>query len=399
VAGKERLLFRVAEASLAQPDGKVKEVIFPVVGEGTLRDLIAEYKSSGPTYRRTVQTKLKASYTNHYRRGLIRLLGVLEFRSNNSAHRPVLDALDLVVRYARRSSLTYYPAGETIPAHAGIDEDWRELVYRADSRGRVRVLRMAYEIATFQALRDQLRCKEIWVHGADRWRNPDEDLPADFEQRRTEHYAVLAKPLDPSEFIDQVRAELREELQALHRALPELPWLEIKDRGKRGVIKLTALDSQPEPQNIPRLKREVKSRWGIVALIDMLKEAILRTGYMKTVSEMSSGARLSPETLAERLLLVLHAYGTNTGISAVAAGEHPHTEDDLRYVRRRFLTAEVARSFAIEITNATFAAPPRATPRSGAGLRPPSRRTPSTSACSIRTSSPSGTPATANRGC
>jgi TnpA family transposase len=355
VAGKERLLFRVAEASVAQPDGKVKEVIFPVVGEGTLHDLIAEYKSSGPTYRRTVQTKLKASYTNHYRRGLIRLLQVLEFRSNNTARRPVLDALDVIARYAQRSSLTYYPTGETIPAHAGIDEDWRELIYRPDKRGRVRVVRMAYEIATFQALRDQLRCKEIWVEGADRWRNPDEDLPQDFEQRRTDHYAALRKPLDPSAFIAEIRSELRDELQALHRALPDLPWLEIKDRGKRGAIKLTPLDAQAEPPNIPRLKREVKGRWGIVALIDMLKEAILRTGCMNTVTDMSRSARLRPETLAERLLLVLYAYGTNTGISSVAAGDHPHTEDALRYVRRRFLTAEVARSFAIEIANATFA--------------------------------------------
>ncbi len=77
---------------------------------------------------------------------------------------------------------------------------------------------------------------------------------------------------------------------------------------------------------------------------------------MKMVTDMSRGARLSPETLAERLLLVLYAYGTNTGIGAVAAGDHPHREDDLRYVRRRFLTAEVARSFAIEIANDTFAA-------------------------------------------
>jgi hypothetical protein len=46
---------------------------------------------------------------------------------------------------------------------------------------------MAYEVVTFQALREHLRCKEIWITGADRWRNPDEDLPADFETRRAEH--------------------------------------------------------------------------------------------------------------------------------------------------------------------------------------------------------------------
>jgi hypothetical protein len=28
-------------------------MVYPVAGEKTLRDLVAEYKSSGPTYRRT----------------------------------------------------------------------------------------------------------------------------------------------------------------------------------------------------------------------------------------------------------------------------------------------------------------------------------------------------------
>ena len=56
--------------------------MFPAVsgGEETLRELVHEFKTQGPVYRRTVQTTLKASYTNHYRRGLIKLLDVLEFR-------------------------------------------------------------------------------------------------------------------------------------------------------------------------------------------------------------------------------------------------------------------------------------------------------------------------------
>ena len=149
---------------------------------------------------------------------------------------------------------------------------------------------------------------------------------------------------------------MRAELQALHRALPELEFLEIADRGKQGAVKLTPLPAQPDPANLKTLKRDIHSRWGMVALIDMLKESILRTGCRKIVSEMARGARLSEGTLAERLMLALFAYGTNTGIRHVAAGDHGHSEDDLRYVRRRFLTAEVVRSFAIEIANATFAA-------------------------------------------
>jgi TnpA family transposase len=55
-------------------------------------------------------------------------------------------------------------------------------------------------------------------------------------------------------------------------------------------------------------------------------------------------------------LLTIYAYGTNTGISQVGGGEHGHSEDDLRYVRRRYLNPAVARALAIEIANATFAA-------------------------------------------
>ena len=60
--------------------------------------------------------------------------------------------------------------------------------------------------------------------------------------------------------------------------------------------------------------------------------------------------------LAERLLLVIYGYGTNTGIKAVAAGAHAHSEDDLHYVRRRYLTLDAARAVAIRIADATFAA-------------------------------------------
>jgi Domain of unknown function (DUF4158) len=220
VAGKETLLFRVAEAAIARPDDTVRAVVYPVTGEKMLRDLVAEYKSSGPAYRRTVQSTLRASYTGHYRRGLVKLLEVLEFRAGSSACQPVIEALALIRRHAAAGSLTYYPAGEHVPAHAGITDDWKPLVYRTDQQGRQRVVRMVYEVVTFQALREHLRCKEIWITGADRWRDPDEDLPADFETRRAEHYASLRKPLDPSEFITELREEMRAELDVCTTRCP-----------------------------------------------------------------------------------------------------------------------------------------------------------------------------------
>lgn len=319
VTGKEHILFRVTEAVLAKPDGTVREVVYPAVdgGEQTLRDLLHEFRTNGPTYRRTVAITLKASYTNHYRRGLIRLLGVLEFSSSNATHRPVIEALEVIARHAGTAGTTYYPLGASIPAHRGLAGDFHELVYRTDARGRARVVRTAYEVATFQALREALRCKEIWVAGAQRWRNPDEDLPADFEARRVEHYAELRKPLDPGAFIDELREQMRTELGALHDALPTLDWLTIAER-RTGAIKLTPAPAQAEPRNLRRIKAEVARRWGDVALIDVLKEAVLRSGALATVASMTGGGSLSAEVLAERLLLVIYAYGTNTGIKAVA---------------------------------------------------------------------------------
>lgn len=220
ITGKENLLFRVAEATVDAGDKLVREVVYPVASQATLRDLVAEFKSSGSTYQRTVKATLRGSYTNHYRAGMIKLLSVLEFRSNNSAHRPVLDALELIGRYAGAANLRYYPPDERVPAHRGLSGDWEELVHQADKRGKRRVVRMVYEVCTFQALRDQLRCKEIWVVGADRWRNPAEDLPSDFEERRVEHYEALRKPMDPIEFITAMQEEMRAELDALHAGCP-----------------------------------------------------------------------------------------------------------------------------------------------------------------------------------
>lgn len=355
VTGKESILFSIAEASLSAPEAPVRQVVFPAVagGEQTLRDLVAEFKTSGPEYRRTVQTTLRASYTGHYRRGLIELLQVLELHSNNQAHRPVLDALELVRAHAE-GRRTYYPDGLEVPRHRGVRGDWQPLVFTTDGDGRERVVRAVYEICTFQALREQLRSKEIWVVGADSYRNPDEDLPSDFESRRDEYYATLRKPLDASEFIGELREELRLELGALAEALPAAPWVEIADRGSRGAVKLAPLDALPEPKQLGRVKELVAERWGTVPLVDMLKEAVLRTGAVDAATAGAKRGDMSREDLAERLILALFAYGTNTGIRAIASGRH--SERDIRYVRSRYLTPQVARTIATQIANATFAA-------------------------------------------
>ena len=77
-----------------------------------------------------------------------------------------------------------------MPIEGVITGKWREIVLEKDKDGTGRINRINYEICVLQALRERLRSKEIWVVGADRFRNPDEDLPADFEANR----AATMKP-------------------------------------------------------------------------------------------------------------------------------------------------------------------------------------------------------------
>ncbi|GAA3169039.1 hypothetical protein GCM10020001_113940 [Nonomuraea salmonea] len=81
---------------------------------------------------------------------------------------------------------------------------------------------------------------------------------------------------------------------------------------KSGAIKLTKLGPAEEPRNLRKIKNEVGRRWGSVPLIDMLKEAVLRTGCLNAVTSVVGSSSLNPEVLAERLMLAIFGYGTNT---------------------------------------------------------------------------------------
>ena len=208
VSGKQNLLFDLAGATLEQPDGIVRDVVFPVVGEQTLRDLVKEAKATGPSYRTTLRTVIRNSYKGHYRRMVPEILQRLEFCSNNERHRPIIQALDLLKRYAD-SKLQTFPVEEVVPIDDIVRGLWREAVFEKDAKGRQRVNRITYEICVLEALRDKLRCKEVWVVGANRYRNPDDDLPADFEAQRIPYYQALKLPLEADRFIADLQAEMR----------------------------------------------------------------------------------------------------------------------------------------------------------------------------------------------
>jgi hypothetical protein len=321
VDGKPRLLFEIAQASLERPEEPVKDVVYPVVSPKTLQAVVKEYKSNSPTYEEKVYTVMRSSYLHHYRRMVPQLLSTLEFRSNNDMHRPVISALSLLKRY-QDSNQRNYAIGEELFINGVLSKEQRRLILEEDKDGQERVNRVNYEICVLQALRDKLRSKEIWVVGAKRYCNPEEDLPQDFEVHRETYYKALGQPLDALTFISQLQQEMTQALTMLDRAMPSNTKVKIQKK-KNGWISVSPLEAQPEPLNILQLKREIERRWPLTSLLDMLKEADLRIGFTNHFKNTGVRSNLDRETLQRRLLLCLYGLGSNTGLKRMCGGITP----------------------------------------------------------------------------
>jgi len=77
VHGKTKLLYQIAEAALANPDGIVSDVVFPIADLETLQALVKEHQASESVLKSQAQTYLRTSYARHYRRIIPQLLMAL----------------------------------------------------------------------------------------------------------------------------------------------------------------------------------------------------------------------------------------------------------------------------------------------------------------------------------
>ena len=95
VPGKRGIFTKMVDAVLEHPDNTVRDAVYPVVPGGvkTLSALARELKATERAVAERVRYQLRGSYSHYYRRMLAPLLAALEFRCNNNAYRPVMDAI------------------------------------------------------------------------------------------------------------------------------------------------------------------------------------------------------------------------------------------------------------------------------------------------------------------
>jgi hypothetical protein len=126
----------MVRAVLKHPDEQVRTAVWTVVpgGEKTLRQLLTELMANNRVVRERVRYQLRGSYSHHYRRMLGPVLGALTFKCNNKSHRPVMDAIDLLARYAtadeeteqtkpKKPKATVYAADDAVPIE-GVVPRW-----------------------------------------------------------------------------------------------------------------------------------------------------------------------------------------------------------------------------------------------------------------------------------
>lgn len=352
VNGKQQLLFRLAETMLDNPDGIISEVLYPVIGEARLQALVEEAKNTG-VYQKSVQIRITSSYAHHYRQILPPLLEVLNFRSNNEQYQPLMDGLKIVKAYLARKD-AYYPKKAIVPLDDVIPKQWHSWVYQTDDRGNRRIRRSRYELCILQSLGDKLRCKEIWIEGADRYRNPAEDVPADFSEKQQMYYDALNLPLEGKTFVKQLKKQMCQALQDFNDTLPNNDAVRILSKAG-GWIKVTPYEAQDDPINLRYLKSHIKKQWWMTSLLDVLKEVDLRVGFTDSFKSLTGQQRLPQADLQQRLLLCLFGLGTNTGLSSVSIGDHGVSYTHLQYTRRRFISKDSIRHAITQVVDATLA--------------------------------------------
>ena len=91
-------------------------------------------------------------------------------------------------------------------------------------------------------------------------------------------------------------------------------------------------------------------------LLDILKETELRVSFTDALRGTGMREGLERDTLQRRLLLSLHGLGKNAGLKRMCSGGALDGQDELRYVRERYVHRDGLRAAIAKVCNAIFTA-------------------------------------------
>ncbi|CAM4387160.1 MAG: Tn3 family transposase ISNpu13 [Legionella sp.] len=343
------LLNTLINTIIERENDVIKTAIYPIVSKETLEAIRKKDPKKQITYDSLVYDRARNSYMHHYRRMVAPVLELLEFDTRNAHYQPIIEALH-IIQSQLNSGTTYYPTNLAVPMDGAVKKSHQPFVIENTDQTE-RVNRINYEICVLRNLRDKLRVKEIWVQHAYQYRNPEEDLPQDFSEKRDYYYNLLNKTKVAKLFTRTIKQQLHKQLHHFNSGLPKDNKVQIL---KKGHIKLTKLVEQPPPLQLETIKQEVFKHWPNTSLLDVLKETDLFVDFLQAFTPSGPKEGLDKETLKKRLLLIILGYGTNTGLKSVSVGNDGVSYQDLKHVKLRYLDPDNLRHAIRMVINQLF---------------------------------------------
>ena len=336
VIGKTKLLYKLAKAAKGQPDGVVKDVIYPAVGEQTLDDLIHEAEAA-EQHEHQVKRVTRASYSHHYRRIMPALLDVLAFRCNNDRHRPVMDALALLEKYRDRKT-TVFPASEQVPLDGVVSDDWQDLV-RDDKHGGARQSHLVRMVCA-----DDVTREGALQGGVGGRRAP---LPQPRRGRaarlRRRGATSITRPSGsrgtPEMFVETRAQQDGDGAYGLRRQSAHQPKVKIvTTKTGKGRIRFTPLEEQPEPPNIVTLTAALVRALADDQLARHPEGDGAAGALHRSVPHGRHAGGAQPQTCYSAASCYACTAGHQCGPQAHVQWGGEDSYADLQYVRRRYIT-------------------------------------------------------------
>lgn len=344
------LLYQIAEINRDNPKEIIEQAVYTIVPQDQI-DTVLRMRHMMRSIKTRVKDSLLKRYSRTVRNSCFEILNSFSLHSNNDNF---LTALSFIIKHQDGRS-EYYPMNVKVPIDNILTVQEKANVIELDHGQEQRVIRKAYEYIILHQLQKRLKHKEVWIAGSLKYRNPDDDLPRDFTNNREEYYQKLGLSLSSETFVEQVKQSMKLKLDTLDKNLSKNSYVKIITKHHKPWIKVSPIVKKTESQNIDYLKRSILQKWGVVDLLDVLKEVDLFENITQGFTTAGNREILSREIIRERLLLSIFAIGTNTGLKRISgASLGKVTHEDLRHIKRFFLNADELRDAIARVVNAIY---------------------------------------------
>ncbi len=194
---------------------------------------------------------------------------------------------------------------------------WRGYLERAAATGDVTAYRHYWELCVLLALRDGLRCGDVFVPGSRRYADPASLLftPEQWEPKRAEFFALVGKSPDAARAWADTEAEL-------HRRLADLEATLASGAGpirlsEGGELVIPPLSAESVPTEADTLRDELVALLPRPRLASLLIELDNRIGFTEAMVHAGGKTARSPE-LVRNIYACLIAQATNLGLHGMA---------------------------------------------------------------------------------